>query len=89
MNLIERIRAAFKRCKLRQQAKDKLGEVILTPRGYLQKSRQIDCIIKGHIWSTDFNPKDELKKPLKDRVYCKHCGMYYHDFKFHEIDVNE
>lgn len=86
MNLIKRIKVWLKKIKLKQEAKEKLGEVILTPYGYIQKSNEIDCIVHGHQWTSDFNPKEELQKPIKNRVYCKHCGVYFHDHKYHEID---
>lgn len=84
MNIIKRIKLYLKRRKLRDEAEDKLGEVILTPYGYEQKSKQIDCVIHGHRWTSTFDPNSEIKKPLKERVYCKHCGVYYHEPKYHE-----
>ena len=86
MNIINSIKAAYKRHRLRQEAKDKLGEVILTPYGYIQKSNEIDCIVHGHKWTSSFDPKSELQKPIKNRVYCKHCRVYYHEHKYHELN---
>lgn len=86
MNVIKKIKIACKQYSLKQKAKNRLGDVILTPYGYIQKLREIECIIYGHNWTSTFMPKEELQKPIKDRVYCKRCGVYYHDHKYHEID---
>ena len=84
MDLIKRFKIALKRRKLKQQAMDKMGEEIYTPFGYLKKCKEIDCTINGHQWISDFDPKSELDKPIEKRVYCKHCGVYYHEHKYHE-----
>lgn len=44
----------------------------------------IPCYLKGkHEWVSEFNPKEEITKPINQRVYCKHCGIYYDSAKFH------
>ena len=48
--------------------------------------KEIDCLINGHQWSSEFNPKTELNKRFKDRVYCKHCGVRYHQHTYKEVD---
>lgn len=42
------------------------------------------CYLKGkHEWVSEFDPKKEITKPVNQRVYCKHCGIYYNSAKFH------
>lgn len=48
-----------------------------------QKTKEIDCIKNGHKWTSDFDPKKEISKPVTKRVYCKHCGVYYHEHVYH------
>ena len=44
----------------------------------------IPCYLEGkHEWVSEFNPKEEITKPVNQRVYCKHCGVYYGSAKFH------
>lgn len=49
----------------------------------VKQLNEIDCIIHGHKWTSDFDPKKEISKPVTKRVYCKHCGVYYHEHVYH------
>lgn len=44
----------------------------------MQKLKELICFLFGHRWSSTFKPNDELSKPIKNRVYCKRCGVRYH-----------
>lgn len=73
--------------KLRRQARNKLYEQTFnSPLRYIRTINEIDCLIDGHKWSSSFSAKSEIKKPLKERVFCKHCGIRYHE---HEYVENE
>lgn len=79
MKLIKRIYFKWRAFKLRSQAKKKAQEKLFTsPLAYTKAMNEIDCVIDGHHWSSEFDPKTELNKRFKDRVYCKHCGVRYH-----------
>ena len=49
-----------------------------------QKTKEMDCIVNGHKWTSNFDPKKEISKPITKRVYCKHCGVYYHEHVYHK-----
>ena len=85
MNLIKRIYYKWRRYKMRKEAQDELSEKLFTdPKVYEQKAKEINCIVDGHKWSSEFNPTKEINKPLNKRVYCENCGMYYHKHEYHK-----
>ena len=58
--------------------------IILASKNELNEHKQLVCLIKGHHdWTSEFNPQEEIKKPVNQRVYCKHCGLYYRSAKYH------
>lgn len=83
--IINRLYLAWRSYKLRKQAKNKLQEKLFnSPLQYVRAIREIDCLIDGHKWTSSFDPKTEISKKLKDRVYCKKCGVYYHEHTYKE-----
>lgn len=50
-----------------------------SPTQFIRANNEIDCIINGHKWDSEFDPKKEISKNVKDRTYCAHCGVYYHE----------
>ena len=48
------------------------------------KAEQHICVDVGHLWGTKFSKDMELKKPIKERIFCKRCGAYYTDVKYHK-----
>ena len=47
-----------------------------------QKEAEKLCIDAGHLWSSSFDPGKEIKKPLKERVYCRRCGKVYSEIHY-------
>ena len=83
MSLIKRIYFKWRRYKMRREAQTELSEQMFNdPEVYKRKAQEINCIISGHKWSTDFDPVKELGKPLHKRAYCKRCGVYYHTHNY-------
>lgn len=81
--LIKKLITKFKVFRMRNAAKRKaLDAYVTSPNKFIQASKEIDCICKGHLWDHDFDPKAEMSKPLKKRTYCKHCGVYYHEHSY-------
>lgn len=77
---------AWRRHKMRKQAQLELSEKMFNdPNAYARAARDINCIINGHKWSSDFDPNKEISKPFTRRVYCKKCGQYYHTHEYHEV----
>ena len=54
--------------------------------GYRRGMKEIDCVINGDEWSSEFNGKREVKKGFKDRVYWKDCGVGYDEDSYKEVD---
>lgn len=54
------------------------------PEDTESKLEQHICVEEGHLWGTDFHKNIELKKPIKERIYCKRCGIHYTDIKYHK-----
>ena len=90
MSLIKRIYFKWRRYKMRREAQTELSEQMFNdPEVYKRKAQEINCIISGHKWSTDFDPVKELGKLLHKRAYCKRCGVYYHTHNYnHTITDN-
>lgn len=85
MNLINKIKHKMHLYKVRKEAQDELEEKLFSsPKTYEQKMNELYCLIHGHKWSSEFNPKNEITKPLADRVYCTRCGVYWHKHKYHK-----
>lgn len=74
MSILKKIYFKWRAFKMRSRAKSEAH------------MNEIDCLINGHQWSSEFNPKTELNKRFKDRVYCKHCGVRYHQHTYKEVD---
>lgn len=85
MNILARIKQRWRTIKIRQQLRERVESELLTPGGFMRASKELDCMIKGHLWTTDIDPKGDLSKETKRRTYCKHCGVYYHTHKYHKI----
>lgn len=84
-NFIKKLYYSWRSYKLRQEAKAKLKEKIFTsPLVYVRATREIDCAINGHKWSSEFDPKKNIDKKFKERIYCKHCGVYHHEHNYNE-----
>lgn len=84
MNLIKRVYYKWRASHLRKMAQeDALAVLFNDAKKYSHVLHEIDCLIFGHRWKTDFDPKKELSKPLNKRVYCKRCGIYYHKHEYH------
>ena len=85
MSIIKRLYYKWRRYKMRKKAQNELSKQMFNdPIVYEHKAKEINCIIYGHKWSTDFDAKNELSKPTANRVYCKNCGVYYHRHIYHE-----
>lgn len=39
---------------------------------------RITCVLEGHKWDHEFDPAKAESKTIKDRTYCKVCGVKYH-----------
>ena len=39
---------------------------------------KITCVLKGHEWDHEFDPAKAESKTIKERTYCKVCGVKYH-----------
>lgn len=86
MNIIKSIYQKWRLRKLQDAAQQEaLGNMFNSPKKYSQLKKEIDCLIYGHKWKSDFNPTSELNKPTRKRVYCEHCGVYYHENQYHNI----
>lgn len=48
----------------------------------MNKLKELICFFFGHKWDSKFDPKQELKKPIKDRTFCKRCGIKYHQHQY-------
>lgn len=84
MRLIKSIYYAWRRHKMRKEAQLELSEAMFNdPKKYAQAAKDINCIIRGHKWVSEFDPNQEIRKPLNKRVYCKNCGTYYHKHEYH------
>ena len=53
------------------------------------KKKNKACFVLGHKWSSDFNPKKEMEKGIKSRVYCLRCGIRYHTHEFKDLKSSE
>lgn len=85
MSIIKKLYYKWRARKIRSRAKQKaLDTLFNSPLAYSRATREIDCIVNGHQWSSEFDPKTEINKKFKDRVYCKHCGIYYHQHTYKE-----
>lgn len=86
--LIKSLFYAWRRHKMRKEAQLELSEKMFNdPTAYAQAAKEINCIIDGHKWSSDFDPKKEIVKTFNKRVYCTKCGVYYHTHKYHKDDI--
>lgn len=85
MNLIKSIYYKWHSHQMRKAAQNELSEKMFEdPKAYEQAAKDINCIIDGHEWDSEFDPKAEIRKPLDKRVYCKKCGVYYHKHEYHK-----
>lgn len=85
MNFIKKLYYKWRQARMREVAREEaLENMFSSPKKYNQVKKDIDCVIYGHKWASDFDPKKELSKPLNKRVYCKKCGIYYHKHEYHE-----
>lgn len=83
MNIFERIKVAWNKRCMRQEAREEANiKWLAYPGRRSQIRKEIDCLIDGHQWSSTLNPKAEMKKDIKDRVYCKRCGIKYHQHEY-------
>jgi len=81
--LIKRIRMYFKLHALHRRSKELAFDSLVTsPNKFNQVSKEIDCLIKGHKWNHPFDPKGKMDKTFKERLYCTHCGVYFHEHKY-------
>ena len=86
MNLIKSIYYAWRRSKMKREALYGLSKKTFEdPKEYMKAIKAIHCIIYGHRWSSEFNPKEEITKPITKRVYCKDCGLYYNANAYKEV----
>lgn len=86
MNIFKNIYHKWRLRKLQDAAQQEaLGNIFYSPKKYSQIKKEIDCLIYGHKWKSEFDPKKKLELPLKNRVYCEHCGVYHHEHKYHNI----
>ena len=86
MGILSKLTRAMRIRKIRREARQKAYEALcLSPLKYSRAIAEIDCIIDGHKWSSEFDPKTEINKKFKDRVYCKHCGVRWHQHAYKEI----
>lgn len=84
MNIIKNVFYKWRRYKMRKEAQTELAEKMFNdPEAYARAAKDINCIIDGHEWVSEFDPKAEMRKPLNKRVYCKKCGIYYHKHEYH------
>lgn len=79
MGILSKLTRAMRIRKIRREARQKAYEALC-----LRAIAEIDCIIDGHKWSSEFDPKKEIAKGTTKRVYCKHCGVYYHTHTYKE-----
>lgn len=87
MSILKKIYFKWRAFKMHSQAKSEAHKKLFSsPLAYTRTMNEIDCLINGHQWSSEFNPKTELNKRFKDRVYCKHCGVRYHQHTYKEVD---
>lgn len=84
MNIIKSIYYAWRSYKcVRKLNQNLLKKMFNNPEVYARAAKDINCIIDGHEWVSEFDPKAEIRKPLNKRVYCKKCGIYYHKHEYH------
>lgn len=87
MSILKKIYFKWRAFKMRSRAKSEAHKKLFSsPLAYTRAMNEIDCLINGHQWSSEFNPKTELNKRFKDKVYCKHCGVRYHQHTYKEVD---
>ena len=85
MGILSKLTRTMRIRKMRKEARQKAYEALcLSPLKYSRAIAEIDCIIDGHKWSSEFDPKKEIAKGTTKRVYCKHCGVYYHTHTYKE-----
>lgn len=86
MSIIKKLYYKWRAYKVRSMAKQKVREKLFnSPLAYTRAMNEIDCMVNGHQWSSEFDPKTEINKNFKDRVYCKHCGVRWHQHAYKEI----
>lgn len=48
----------------------------------MKKLKEIICVLFGHKWNNIFDPREELKRPINERTFCKRCGVKYHKHEY-------
>lgn len=85
MNFIKKIYYKWRQHRIASAAREEALEAMFSsPKKYTQIKKEIECTIYGHQYTTEFDPKKEMSKPINKRVYCKRCGQYYHKPVYHE-----
>lgn len=88
MGLLSKFKYYLRARAIRRKARERAYEdLALSPGKYARAIREIDCIIGGHKWSTEFEPKKDMNSTgTSGRRYCKHCGVYYHTHKYKDLN---
>lgn len=80
MNFINRF---IKKCKLKWY-KYQVSTMYKDEKD-AHKKNEVVCTLAGHNWGSNFNPKNVNNKTFKERVFCKRCGVMYHEHTYVKI----
>lgn len=65
MGILSKLTRTMRIRKIRKEARQKAYEALcLSPLKYSRAIAEIDCIIDGHKWSSEFDPKRKQPKAL-------------------------
>lgn len=79
MGIIAKLKRNYKFRQMRKEAQERAYmELSTQPGKCMQVQKEIDCLIRGHQWIAEEPLKKEPAMSIKGRMYCKHCGVYYH-----------
>lgn len=86
MGILSKISCWLRVREIRRQAREEAYlKLCCSPSHLKQVRKELDCLIYGHKWTSDFQPKGKIDKPQKDRTYCSRCGVYYHEHKYKKL----
>ena len=70
MSILKKIYFKWRAFKMRSRAKSEAHKKLFSsPLAYTRAMNEIDCLINGHQWSSEFNPKTDKFIKIK-YFYC-------------------